>query len=48
MQEVCMMIEELAKVVKKFETSLSAVKTQADLMQIESMKLNELEKGLQK
>lgn len=27
MQEVCMMIEELAKVVKRFETQLGAVKT---------------------
>ena len=45
-----MMIEELAKVVKKFETQLGTVKTQSDLMQvskIDSTKLNEFEKAVQ-
>ena len=47
MQEVCMMIEELAKVVKKFEGQLGTIKIQTDLMQIskiDSIKLTDLEK----
>jgi hypothetical protein len=50
MQEVCMMIEELAKVVKKFEGQLFTIKTQTDLMQIskiDSSKLTDLERVMQ-
>ena len=49
MQEVCMMIEELAKVVKKFEGQLATVKTQQDLMQVakvDTIKVNDIKKGL--